>query len=165
MPRSCLILPVLLAFSVPAFAERENAQVLRPAFLMDQPFIDAAKVGPVTANQPVVIVERRGGWAQVEGGGVRGWVRILNLRLQAGARPIARPAALTALRTGSSGRTATTGIKGMDEETIRAASPNTAALATLASFAANADDARAQSLGASLKENQVGYLDKGKKRK
>ncbi len=173
-----MMLAALLLCRVTSAEAAEKGLVLRAGDLLAQPFIDAAKSGPLTANQPVTIIERRGAWASVESGSQKGWVRLLNLRLEpgvarpgaAGARPasgatpnFSNPASL--LRTGSSGRTVTTGVKGMDEEDIRNASPDYAELELLGTLAVNADDARAAALKANLKENTVAYLDKGRTRK
>jgi hypothetical protein len=151
----------------------EKGLILRAGDLLAQPFIDAAKSGPLTANQPVTILQRQGAWANVETGGKTGWVRVLNLRLEPGAAGAARPGGgrpsggnpMSLLQTGSSGRTVTTGVKGMDEEDIQNATPNYAELELLGTLAVSADDARATATKANLKENTVDYLDKGRSRK
>ncbi len=66
---------VILAFCVaalasPAFAA-EKGVILRPAELKDRPFVDGKTTQKVNANQPVTILLRQGGWAQVDSGGVR----------------------------------------------------------------------------------------------
>ncbi len=61
------------------------------------------------------------------------------------------------MRTGSSGRTATTGIKGLDQGDIRDASPDYAELAELGTLAVDDTDARAAQQKA-LTENQIAYL-------
>ncbi|MEJ5976921.1 hypothetical protein WG901_09770 [Novosphingobium sp. PS1R-30] len=164
---AAILLAAVLLCRVTSAEAAEKGQILRAGDLLAQPFIDAAKSGPVTANQPVTILERRGAWASVEAGSTKGWVRLLNLRLEAGAaRPGAtRPGGIASLRTGSSGRTATTGIKGMDEEDIRNATPDYQELELLGTLAVTADDARATAQKAALKENTVAYLDKGRSRK
>jgi hypothetical protein len=154
-----------------AAAAPEKGLVIRAGDLMAQPFIDAAKTGPLSANQPVMIVERRGAWANVESNGKAGWVRTLNLRLEprAGTPGAAHPSGstnpLTAFQTGSSGRTVTTGVKGMDEEDIRNATPDFEQVGLLDQLAVDAPDARANAQKANLKENSVDYLDKGGRHK
>ncbi len=143
------LLATLLLCLASAAGAAEKGLIIRAGDLLAQPFIDSAKSGPVTANQPVTIVERKGGWASVEAGAAKGWVRLLNLRL----------------RTGSSGRTVTTGVKGMDEEDIRNATPDYAELTELDGLGVGADDAKANAQKAKLTENTVDYLDnKGRKR-
>jgi hypothetical protein len=169
---SCL-LAILLFYAPEAIAAAEKGLVIRAGDLMAQPFIDAAKSGPLTANQPVTIIERRGAWANVESNGKSGWVRTLNLRLEprpgtpgavhpSGSSPgLSLTNPLGALHTGSSGRTVTTGVKGMDEEDIRNATPDFDQVGLLDQLAVDAADARANAQKANLKENTVAYLDKG----
>lgn len=162
------VVALLLSLASAAQAA-EKGLIIRAGDLLAQPFIDAAKSGPVTANQPVTILERRGGWASVESNGTKGWVRLLNLRLDPGtARPTSSSSGnpLASLRTGSSGRTVTTGVKGMDEEDIRNATPNYAELTELEGLGVDAADARAAAQRGRLAENKVDYLDnKGGRKK
>lgn len=151
---------VLLAPMSPAEAA-EKGIIIRTGELMAQPFIDAAKAGPVTANQPVTIVERRGGWTNVESSGKSGWVRTLNIRLEAGQHPTGGTGQTAALRTGSSGRTVTTGIKGLDEDDIRNASPDAIQVAQLSALSVTPVEARQKAAQSNLKEQNVAYL-KGK---
>jgi hypothetical protein len=170
---SCL-LAILLFQASEATAAPDKGLVIRAGDLLAQPFIDAAKSGPLAANQPVTIIERRGAWANVESNGKTGWVRMLNLRLEPRAgtpgatRPSGSPTSLnplTALQTGSSGRTVTTGVKGMDEEDIRNATPDFDQVGLLDQLAVDASDARANAQKANLKENTISYLDKGGRNK
>lgn len=137
----------------------ERGLVIRAGDLFAEPFIDAAKLGPLTSNQPVTIIERRGGWLAVEVGGRRGWVRMLNVRLEAAARP---GASMAAMRTGSTGRTVATGVKGLDDVDIRNASIDREQLTRLDQFAVSGAEARQQALQDNLKESKVDYLKPGK---
>lgn len=163
--RTFLIL-LLAIFAAPAAtaAPTESGQVIRAADLMAQPFIDAAKVAPVTANQAVTIVERRGGWVQVQAAGKTGWLRALNVRLAPGTSDIARASnrGASVLRTGSSGRTITTGVKGLDEESIRNAPIDRAQLAALGALAVPDTSAREAASRKKLVESKVDYLKPGK---
>lgn len=145
--------------AAPAVAA-EQGLIIRAADLMAQPFLDAPKAGPIAPNQPVTILERRGGWVRVDVGGRGGWVRMLNVRLaSAGAARPAGGGGITALlRTGSSGKTVTTGVKGMGEEDIRRAAPDFAGLAQLGTLGVDAAQARDNALKNALKEPAVEYL-------
>jgi hypothetical protein len=171
--RSARILILAAALFMPgvAAAADERGSVIRAGDLYSQPFIDAAKAGPLAANQPVTIVERRGGWLSVDAGGRRGWVRMLNVRLdsakgtppvQANANGNAKPQSLGPMRTGSTGLTVATGVKGLDEADIRNASVDHAQIEQLATLAASEDDARQQAAANALSESQVAYLKPGK---
>ena len=64
------------------------------------------------------------------------------------------------LRTNSSSRTVTTGVKGMNEEDIRGSTPNYVQLGLLDTLGVDADDARANAGKNKLLERKVDYLDK-----
>ena len=172
-----LMLAALLIFRAADAEAAEKGVIIRASSLLAQPFIDAAHTGTVTPAQPVVIIERRGAWANVQAGDKSGWVRLLNVRLAAAAAvsgiagsakpaPAARPTSLTSMmRTGSSGRTVTTGVKGMDEENIRNATPDYAELALLDTQGIDVADAQGNAIKTGLQERTVDYLDKKKRAK
>lgn len=146
--------------SFPAAAE--VGAVIRAGELKAMPFIDAATSGPVAANQQVTVLSRKGGWVEVEANGKTGWVRMLNLRMQADSsstqgRANAQKASL--LRTNSSGRTVTTGIKGLGEEDLRNASVDSAQLAKLATLPVAPAEASANARASGLVEHPVNYLE------
>jgi len=160
------LMAALPAKAAPPPAER--ALVIRAGDLMAQPFIDAAKVAPVTANQSVIIVERRGGWVSVQANGKTGWLRALNLRLEPGTAAAGQPAgkrpnaAASLFRTGSSSRTVTTGVKGLDDENIRNAVVDPVELAKLGALAVPESTARSAAAAKRLSENKLDYLKAGK---
>ncbi|HEY7806957.1 MAG TPA: SH3 domain-containing protein [Croceibacterium sp.] len=162
-------LAVALAFAVAAYpAAAETGAVIRADELKATPFIDAATSAKLAANQPVTILNRKGGWVQVEAGGQTGWVRMLNVRLAAGSAPSPNQAnvhAASLLRTGSSGKTVTTGIKGLGEEDLQKAVPDPAQLAKLVALAVPAAEASSNASASGLVEHPVDYLDQKKKKK
>ena len=139
----------------------ERGLMIRAGDLFAEPFIDAKKLGPLTPNQSVTIVERRGGWVSVDAGGKRGWVRLLNLRLEPAVQPPAGRST-AALRTGSTGRTVATGIKGLDEADIRRATLDRGQLAQLELLGVSDDDAKQYASQNQLKERMIAYLKPGK---
>lgn len=152
-----------LALPLAPAAAAERGSVIRASELKAKPFVDAATSAKLSANQAVSIVGRQGGWAQVEAGGTTGWVRVLNLRLQAGAANGrgSNTAAASLLRTGSSGRTVTTGIKGVDEEDIRNATPDMGEVEELASLAVDRAEAADHARQSGLTEHELAYLKNG----
>jgi hypothetical protein len=153
-----ILIAAFALLSWTAARANERGVVIRAGDLLAEPFIDAAKLGPLTSNQPITVIERRGGWLSVEVGGRRGWVRMLNVRLEA-AGPVASTAAM---RTGSTGRTVATGVKGLDEVDIRNASIDREQLNKLGELSVSPADARQQALQENLKESKVDYLKPGK---
>lgn len=154
------LLAAALLFA-PAALASERGLTIRAGDLYAEPFSDAKKLGPLPPNQPVTIVERRGGWVSVEAGGQRGWVRLLNLRLEPAAKPPAGRST-AALRTGSTGRTVATGVKGLDEADIRSAALDHAQLARLEQLGVGDDAAKQYGSANKLKESKVAYLKPGK---
>ena len=73
-----------------------------------------------------------------------------------------QPRSLAPTRTGSTGRTVATGVKGLDEADIRNASVDPAQLEALGALAASEDAARQQASDNALRESKVGYLKPGK---
>jgi SH3 domain-containing protein len=170
----CLAATVLCPFATAYAAEKGS--MIRGGDLMEQPYIDAAKAGPLTPKQSVTILERRGGWVQIESEGRTGWVRTLNVRLESsgtvpaagagpapsgGGKPSLKPASL--LRTGSSETTVTTGVKGIDDENIRNATVNYAELDQLRTLGVDDAEARANAAKSNLKESGLEYLKDGRK--
>jgi hypothetical protein len=135
----------------------DKGLVINAGKLMAQPFIDAQSSGTVKAKQPVTILDRKGGWASVESNGQKGWIRLLNLRLETN----------TALASGGGGstnsrdRTATTGIKGMSKLALQKANPSYVEFDKLANYAVSASEGRSYGARSKLKEQQVQYLKKG----
>jgi hypothetical protein len=153
-------LTAALVLTSTAALANERGSVIRAGDLYTEPFVDAAKVGTVAPNQPVTILARKGGWLSVETGGKRGWVRMLIVRLDAAA-PV--PGKQTAgMRTGSTGRTVATGVKGLDEGSIRAAAIDRTQLAKFNELGASENEARALALQNRLKESEIALLKPGK---
>ena len=157
------ILALALALPCAAASASEAGSTIRAGDLYAQPFIDAAKAGQLPANQPVTIVERRGGWLSIDAGGKRGWMRLLNVRLNAAvASGAGQQQSIARMRTGSTGRTVATGVKGLDEADIRNASVDPVQLEKLDGLAASDADARQLAQANGLRENDVAYLKPGK---
>lgn len=158
-----LLIATGLALPLAPAAAAEQAALIRAGELKAKPFIDAPTSDKLAAKQAVTIVGRQGGWAQVQANGKTGWVRTLNLRLQAasGAPSGNRSAAASLLRTGSSGKTVTTGVKGVDEEDIRNAAPNMAEVGKLAALAVDPSEAAENARKSGLSEHDVSYLKEG----
>ncbi len=164
--RALAVVALIAALSAAPALAAEKAEIVRASELKDRPFVDATTVQTIAANAPVTVLARQGAWAQVEAGGARGWVRVLNLRLE-GAQPHAGgggglSSAAALFHTGSSGQTVTTGVKGMGDADIRNATPNLAQLAQLDTLAANPGDARANAVRSGLHETTLPYFKKGK---
>src|SRR5581483_12140943 len=59
----------------------------RATELKDKPYVDAKTLATLPAGSAVTIVDRSGGWFEVDAGGRRGWLRLLHVSSQpVGAR-------------------------------------------------------------------------------
>ena len=117
----------LILLCASSLALAAPGSVTRATDLKDKPFLDAATLSKLSSGTVVDIQKRQGAWAQVRSpDGKTGWVKILNLRSAAtsssGATAVNQ--VLNVARTGSSGSTVTTGVKGLSAEQIRNAKPN-----------------------------------------
>lgn len=146
----------------------ENATLARDTELRDQPFNDAAVVVALKAKTAVSIQARSGAWAQVSVDGQNGYVRLLNLRTASGQKGDSGVKSLAGVfRTGSSGSSVSTGVKGLSEEDLTGAVANPEQVKKLATFAVDKDDASKAAKTAGLKATEIAFLPEpaGKKKK
>lgn len=144
----------------PAFAQ-ETGFAVRQTEVKKEPFSDAETVGTLAERSQVKVLGRQGGWAQIESGALAGWVRMLSIRMNSGQSGIVSglKSLFSVARTGSSGTTVTTGVRGLDKEQIQNAKPNPEELKKLAGFAASRGDAeRFAAGGPQLKNQKIEYL-------
>jgi len=151
----CLVRAVLVALSLivggaPALGlATEAGVVLRRTELRQEPFDDAARIAELAERAPVRLLTRQGGWLQVQAAPHTGWVRLLFVRTTpaesapapAGAGAV--QAAINLARTGSSGQTVATGVRGLDRADLARATPNPQAVAQLDAMAVSRDEAEA----------------------
>lgn len=138
----------------------DSATVARDTELREKPLNDAAVVTSIKAKAKVSVQSRSGAWALVVAGdGKKGYVRLLNLRTASSQKGESGVGSLASVfRTGSSGNSVSTGVKGMSEEDLTGAQPAPAEVAKLATFRAADGDARDSARLAGLKAVTVDYL-------
>lgn len=157
--RRTLALALVAAIAAGA-AFAEPATVLKSTQLRRAPLASSDVLAELKAKQAVDITARKGAWAGVTTGqGQQGWARILNLRTGSGQVSAAGANQLASVfRTGSSGTSVSTGVKGLSAEQLRSASPDFNEVSELDGFAANAGDARQFASAGQLQEKRVDYL-------
>jgi len=132
-----LLLPLLLLFPLLAAAV-EPATLVRATELKKFPASDAETVATLLENSRVDAIERRGGWTRVKSASGEGWVRMLALRFSGPGATKQGDSGVSSLfnvaRTGSSGTTVTTGVRGLDPEVLAKAQPNPAELAKMEQY-------------------------------
>jgi hypothetical protein len=144
----------------PCAALAEPATMSRADRLLEKPFSDARVLGSLTGGQALDVVRRDGAWYQVKAAGKLGWVRMLNVRRTAGAA-VASSGSLAQVATGRAGTgqiVATTGVRGLGEETLRAAPFNEAAVAAAERYRVSAADAERTARAAGVAPRQVPAL-------
>lgn len=125
----------------------DSGRLIRASDFRTGPYGDAAQIGVLRADTEVEVLQRSGGWYEIRlPDGRQGWVRMASVRFQETPREEASGGWLFSwFGTGrETGRwtTATTGIRGLDEEDIQAAQPDPAAVDSLDRFAVDAETAR-----------------------
>ena len=160
IPLGLVGLGALLGMSL---AHAEPATLLKPTELRSQPQGSAPVLTTLNTRDSVNIASRQGAWANVKtADGKSGWVRVLNLRTGSGQRGDAGIGAIASVfKTGSSGNTVSTGVKGLSEEQLQNATPNPEEAARLNTFAAREPDARSFAKQGKLASQRVDYLPGG----
>ena len=156
---------LLLLATLPATAGSPGA-TLKETPLKDKPFADAATLANLPAKAAVDVLGRQGGWLRVTASGKQGWVRMLNVRTgppgQASAgREVQGVAAVASGRAGKGNIVATSGIRGLSEEELKAAKPNPAEFRKLDGYAVSEEKAREYAGRSGLVARSVPYLQPG----
>ncbi|MDP2227075.1 MAG: SH3 domain-containing protein [Moraxellaceae bacterium] len=135
---------IFLGLLASPLALAEPGTLLRDSSLLAKPAASATVVSQLPAQSSVDITARQGAWANVKTpDGKSGWVRVLNVRTGSGQRGDAGIGAVASVfKTGSSGNTVSTGVKGLSAEELAAATPNPAEAAKLEPLMV--DDTRAR---------------------
>ena len=139
-----------------ASAAAESAHVRVAGTVQTQPVTTAPASGTIKAGVAVDIVTRKGFWAQIRGGGVTGWLKLTRLSLDSNSGN--QVAALASGRTGSNNVVSASGGRGLDATDLENATPNTAAVAALASTAASEAAADQFAKAGKLKTRSLSYL-------
>lgn len=147
--------------STSSLAELRQAHTLQDSALRAEPNTSAASVGQVSKQAQVQVLERQGGWYQVQtASGQRGWVPLLSLRFakdaQAGRSDLGSLLKIGSQSTPASG--VATGIRGISDEELRSGSANTSAsVQSLDAFAASPSQARSFAQQGGLRSQTLPY--------
>ncbi len=154
---------VLLGLAFSHFATAETAITIKETELKREPYSDAATLETLPAQSSVEILKRQGGWTQVKPAtAAAGWVRMLSLRLGAGNTVKQGDSGIGALfnvaRSGSSGNTVTTGVRGLSEEDLRTARANPQELKHMQQFSVSNGEAQKFASAGKLQKQPVEYI-------
>lgn len=137
------------------------AYAVRSTEIKSLPFSDAATVARLDEKAKVNIMLRQGGWVKITSDKGNGWVKMLSLR---GDNTAKKPgdsglqSMFNVARSGSSGITMTTGIRGLSEEDLKNAHPNPEEFEKMQKYAVNKAKAENFARDANLKTQQLDYL-------
>jgi hypothetical protein len=154
------LLPLLISTALPGWAE--NATLAKVSDLHAKPFIDAQIVTQLQASVTVDVIERKGGWSMVKHGQQQGWVRTLNLRFGSSNNNSAAVSDAYKIATGRAGSgnvVTTTGVRGLDEESLKTAQFNEQQIKLAESFRVSSTDAQAFARQAELSSQRISYLE------
>jgi uncharacterized protein YgiM (DUF1202 family) len=159
--RSMAALLVTFLLAVGTTLAGEAGTALKADDLKAEPFRDAKTVGSLTAGDNVEILKKEGGWFQVKSAKGSGWVRMLSIRrgeARKGSGDVAGVLGLASGRAGTGSVVATTGIRGLSEEDLKAAKYNEVELRKVESFAVTEAEARRFAAEGKLVVRKVEYL-------
>ncbi|PWF55620.1 hypothetical protein C7C56_000925 [Massilia glaciei] len=145
----------------------EHAFTVRPTDLKATPFSDAANLARLAESVRVDVLERKASWMQVKADNNTGWVKMLSLRFEQSASVKGSPASganalYNVATTGSSGSTATTGVKGIiTAESLKNARPNTFALQQMQAQGPGPGEVRQFAKAGKLAPQRLDYVSGG----
>lgn len=156
-----LLTTLLMSFAVQA---AENGTTIKSDAIRAAPFADAAVITTLPAAARVEILKRDGGWYQIRSPQGSGWIRMLSVR-RGEAKPtggeLSGLAALASGRAGTGKIVSTTGIRGLNEEELKAAHYDEKQITLAESFSTSRTAAQKFAAQAKLLPRQMDYLPSG----
>lgn len=153
---------IVLMLLVPSAYAAESGVAIKADELKAEPFRDARKVGSLAVGDKVDILKKDGGWLNVKSKKGSGWVRMLSVRKgDAATKSTAGASGLAGLASGRAGTgkvVATTGIRGLNEEELKAAKYDEGEVALAESYATSRAEAQAFADQGQLTVQKVDYL-------
>lgn len=139
----------------------ESGTTVKSDSVRAAPFSDAKIVATLPAATRVEILRKDGGWYQIKSAQGSGWMRMLSLRraaMKAADKPLSGLAGLASGRAGTGKIVATTGIRGLNEEQLKAAQYDEKQVTLLESSTSSRAEVQKFASKAKLKARQVDYL-------
>ncbi len=139
----------------------ESGTALKKDDLKAEPFHDAKTVATLAVGDKVDILKKDGGWYQVKSARSKGWVRMLSIRkgeARKGGGDASGVLALASGRAGTGKVVATTGVRGLNEEELKAAKFNEEELKLAESYASSKPEAAKFSAQGKLVARPFDYL-------
>lgn len=102
----------------------ESGTVIKDDDIKAEPYRDAKSIAILKSGDKIDILKKDGGWLQVKSAKGKGWVRMLSIRkgdMRKGSDNASGLIGLASGRAGTGKVVATTGIRGLSEEELKAA--------------------------------------------
>lgn len=157
-----LMIAALLA-AFPAWAG-DPGTALKSDSLKAEPYSDAKTVGSLNRGDKVDILTKQGAWLQIKAGKTTGWVRLLSVKrgTSGSSSESSGVLALASGRAGTGQVVSTTGVRGLNEEELKAAKFNEEEVKALDSNAVSAGDAKQFAATGGLIARKLDYLPEPK---
>jgi hypothetical protein len=145
-------------------AYAEPAITIKPVDLKAQAASDAKTVASLPANTAVDLVDRQGAWVQLRSGNDVGWGKLFDVRLAGATTGPAKGGGakslgdVLGLASGQRGASVTTGVRGLDGDTLAKATPNPQEFAKLVTFQASKEQAQTFAAAGNLTPREVELL-------
>lgn len=139
----------------------ETGTALKSDDIRTEPYRDAKSVAKLATGDKVDILKKDGGWYQVKSAKGNGWVRMLSIRKGDARKGGGDASGLLALGSGRAGTgkvVATTGIRGLNEEELKAAKFDEAELKRAESYATGKSAAAKFATAGKLTARPFDYL-------
>lgn len=139
----------------------ESGTAIKADSLRAEPFQDARTTGQIAKGEHADILKTSGGWSQVKTAKASGWVRMLSIRRDAARNSASSGSSLAALASGRAGTgrvVATTGIRGLNEEELKAAKYSESEIKLAESYGSSKAEARKFAQTGKLVAQQIDYL-------
>lgn len=139
----------------------ETGVALKADTIRAEPFGDAKPVATLATSDKVTILGKEGGWLKVGSAKGNGWVRMLSIRkgdAKKGGNEAAGVLKLASGRAGTGKVVATTGIRGLNEEELKAAKFNADEITLAESYSVSKAQAQQFANQAKLAARKLDYL-------
>lgn len=155
----------LLSVSFASIAA-DSGQIIVSTDLKSEPFVDARTLANLPANSAVDVLKRQGGWMQVKpASNGQGWVKMTTVKLGGAGSAAKGDSGMTALwntavqgRSGNTGVTVATGVRGLSPEDMKNAQPAPDQVKKLDGYAANKSQAESAARSGKLSKQNVDYI-------
>lgn len=152
----------LLALLIASAALAESGVAVRDTHLFERPDRSSERLTGLKAESALEIGPRQGGWYEARIDDQHGWVPMLDVRFDkaedqkadSGLRSLGN-----VIHGGRSGSTVGSGVRGLDQEDLRKAKPDTQAVERMSGFAVTAQKAKQFAKEAGLKSTDIAYAE------